>query len=198
MKHRFLLLTLVLGTALFSGCASAPRSAGTGPEAAVMLVKVRKEKKPQRIVIELREDAAPQTVANFKELIRRHYYDGMRFHRLFPHSLVQTGDPKSRHGESDRSGTGGPGYTIPAEIRLKMDAGAVASARLPDTINPTRASNGSQFFVCIAPMTQLNGQYTVFGKVTEGLDVLDAISALPVDSNDFPLDKIVIQSIRME
>jgi cyclophilin family peptidyl-prolyl cis-trans isomerase len=163
-----------------------------------MLVKVRKEKKPQRIVIQLREDAAPQTVANFKELVRRHYYDGMRFHRLFPHQLVQTGDPKSRRGESDRSGTGGPGYTIPSEIRLKLDKGAVVASRLPDTINPTKASNGSQFFVCIAPMPQLNGQYTVFGTVTEGLDVLDAISGIPVDSNDFPLEKVVIKSIRMQ
>lgn len=198
MNHRFLHSALLLTTLLISGCATPPSTVGIGPQSAVMLVKVRKEKKPQRIVIELREDAAPQTVANFRELARRHYYDGMRFHRLFPHSLVQTGDPKSRHGESDRSGTGGPGYTIPSEIRLKLDGGAVVASRLPDTINPTKASNGSQFFVCINPMTQLNGQYTVFGKVTEGLNVLDAISALPVDSNDFPLDKIVIKSIRIE
>ena len=198
MNHRFLLSLIVLFSIFLSGCATPPRTVGTGPESAVLLVKVRKEKKPQRIVIELREDAAPQTVASFKELIRRHYYDGMRFHRLFAHRLVQTGDPKSRHGESDRSGTGGPGYTIPAEIRLKLDAGSVAASRLPDDINPTRASNGSQFFVAIEPMPELNGQYTVFGKVTEGLDVLDAISGIPVDSNDFPLEKVVIQSIRLQ
>ncbi len=198
MNHRFPLLALSFSLLLFTGCATAPQTVGTGPESAVMLVKVRKEKKPQRIVIELREDAAPQTTANFKELVQHHYYDGMRFHRLFPHQLVQTGDPKSRHGESDRSGTGGPGHTIPPEIRLKLEKGAVVASRLPDTINPTKASNGSQFFVCIAPMPQLNGQYTVFGKVTEGLDVLDAISGIPVDSNDFPLEKVVIQSIRME
>ena len=198
MNFRILLSTLVLPCLLLSGCATPQRTAGTGPESAVLLVKVRKEKKPQRIVIELREDAAPQTVENFKTLIRRRYYDGMSFHRLFAHRLVQAGDPKSRHGESDRSGTGGPGYTIPAEIRLKLDAGAVAAARLPDEINPTRASNGSQFFIAIEPMPELNGQYTVFGKVTEGLDLLDAISGIPVDSNDFPLDKVVIQSIRLQ
>ena len=198
MNFRFLLSLIVLISLLFSGCATPSRTAGTGPESAVLLVKVRKEKKPQRIVIELREDAAPQTVASFKELIRRHYYDGMSFHRLFAHRLIQTGDPKSRHGQSDRSGTGGPGYTIPAEIRLKLDAGAVAAARLPDSINPIRASNGSQFFIAIEPMPELNGQYTVFGKVTEGQDVLDAISGIPVDSNDFPLDKVVIQSIRLQ
>ena len=192
-----LLLPIVL-TAFLGGCATAPRTAGTGPQVAVMLVKVKKQKKPERIVIELREDAAPATVANFKQLAGRHYYDGMRFHRLFPHQLVQTGDPKSRHGETGRSGTGGPGYTLPAEIHLKLEKGSVATARLPDAINPTRASNGSQFFVSLEPMSQLNGQYTVFGRVIEGLEVLDAISTLPVNSNDFPIDKIVIQSIRVE
>ena len=192
-----LLLPIVL-PAFLGGCATAPCTAGTGPQVAVMLVKVKKQKKPERIVIELREDAAPATVANFRQLAGRHYYDGMRFHRLFPHQLVQTGDPKSRHGETGRSGTGGPGYTLPAEIHLKLEKGSVATARLPDAINPTRASNGSQFFVSLEPMSQLNGQYTVFGRVIEGLEVLDAISTLPVNSNDFPIDKIVIQSIRVE
>lgn len=192
-----LLLPIVL-PAFLGGCATAPRTAGARPQVAVMLVKVKKQKKPERIVIELREDAAPATVANFRQLAGRHYYDGMRFHRLFPHQLVQTGDPKSRHGETGRSGTGGPGYTLPAEIHLKLEKGSVATARLPDGINPTRASNGSQFFVSLEPMSQLNGQYTVFGRVIEGLEVLDAISTLPVNSNDFPIDKIVIQSIRVE
>lgn len=206
-----ILASLVLPV-LIGGCATESRTARTGPQVAIMLVKVRNEKKPQRIVIELREDAAPATVANFKDLLKRHYYDGMPFHRLFAHQLVQTGDPKSRPGmvnsilqkcgmdlgDFGRSGTGGPGYTIPAEIHLKADKGAVATARLPDPINPTRASNGSQFFVCIEAMPQLNGQYTVFGRVSEGLDVLDAISALPVNTNDFPTERVVIQSIRLE
>lgn len=180
------------------GCATAPRTAGTGPQVAVMLIKVNKEKEPRRVVIEFREDAAPQTVANFKELVNRHYYDGMRFHRIFPDRLLQTGDPKSRHGESERSGTGGPGYTLPAEIRLKHDKGAVAASRLPDAINPTKASNGSQFYVCLEPLPELNGQYTVFGRVTEGLDVLQDISHIPVNSNDFPTENVVIRSIRLE
>jgi len=203
---------LVLPLFLITGCMTTPHNTGVAPGAAVMLVKVRKEKKPQRIVIELNESAAPQTVANFKELIRRHYYDGMRFHRLFPHQLVQTGDPKSRVWfvdsflqkmgmdirDFDRAGTGGPGYTIPAEIRLKLEKGVVATGRLPDPINPTRASNGSQFFVCISAMPQLNGQYTVFGRVTEGLEALDAISGIPTNSNDFPEENVVIESIRLQ
>ena len=122
----------------------------------------------------------------------------MRFHRIFAHSLVQTGDPKSRHGESNYSGTGGPGHTIPAEIHLPHQRGSVAMSRLPDNINPLRASNGSQFYVCLEPMPQLNGEYTVFAEVTEGLDVLDAVSVIPANSNNFPMEKIVIKSIRLE
>lgn len=197
MKSRLLPLSLTLGL-LLTGCATSPRPVGAGPGQAVLLVKVRREKKPQRVVILLDGQAAPGTVANFEALIRRHYYDGMTFHRLFPHKLVQTGDPGSRHGESYHSGTGGPGFTIPAEIRLKLTKGAVASARLPDAINPVRASNGSQFFVCLEAMPQLDGQYTVFGHVTEGLDVLDAISGLPSNSNNYPTERVVIQSIRLE
>ena len=202
----------LLSAILLTGCATPARTPGASPGSVVMLIKVRNEKKPQRIVIELNESAAPQTVANFRALIARHYYDGMRFHRLFPHQLVQTGDPKARRslldtylqklgldlGDADRSGTGGPGYTIPAEIRLKLEKGTVAAARLPDPINPTRASNGSQFFVCLQAMPQLSGQYTAFGRVTQGLEVLDAISGLPTNSNDFPTESIVIESIRME
>jgi len=187
----------ILFAAGISGCATSPGPA-QGSDSAVMLVQVMKEKHPKRIVISLRPDTAPATVANFRELVSRRYYDGMSFHRLFPHVLVQTGDPKSRHGQSERSGTGGPGYTLPAEIRLKTDRGAVAAARLPDAINPARASSGSQFFVCLKPLPQFDGQYTVFGKVTEGLTDLEAISTLPVDSNDFPTERIIIRSIRMQ
>jgi len=189
--------TMLVLTGL-TGCALFRTPVPAGSRQAVMLVTVGKEKQPRRIDIELLEESAPATVANFKDLISRRYYDGMGFHRIFPRTLVQTGDPKSRHGETDRSGTGGPGYTIPAEIRLKTDQGAVAMARLPDSINPTRASNGSQFFVCIRTMPQFNGQYTVFGKVVQGLDQLDQISSLPVNSNDYPQEKVVIRSIRLQ
>lgn len=188
----------LLASLLVTGCVTPRRTAGTGPQVAVMTIAFPKKKQTERVAIQLDDRAAPGTSENFRTLVARHYYDGMRFHRAFPHQLVQTGDPKSRHGQQERSGTGGPGYTLPPEVRLKLDKGAVAAARLPDPINPARLSNGSQFFVCIAPLPQLNGRYTVFGRVVEGLDVLDAISASPVDSNDFPTEKIVIKSIRME
>lgn len=197
MNSRNLLFLTFLPLLLLGGCA-APRSTGTGPKVAVMLVKFPKVKQPGRVVIELRDDAAPLAAGNFRTLVGKHYYDGMRFHRAFPGQLVQTGDPLSRHGETGRSGTGGPGYTMPPEIRLKMEKGAVAASRLPDGPNPSRLSNGSQFFVCIEPMTRLNGQYTVFGRVIEGLDVLAKVSEGPVNSNDFPTEKVVIKSIRLE
>jgi cyclophilin family peptidyl-prolyl cis-trans isomerase len=173
-------------------------AATVGPEVAVMQIKVGKERDFQQVVIGLYDDAAPATVANFKELCRKRFYNGMRFHRAFPSTLVQTGDPKSRHGAADRSGTGGPGYTIPAEIGRSHVRGTVAMARLPDAINPSKASNGSQFYVCLTPLPKLDGKYTVFGEVLEGLDVLDSISNQPTDSNDFPLAKIVIRSITIQ
>jgi len=166
-----------------------------GPDVAVMKIRFGKEKERQQVVIGLFDSTTPLTVANFKELAADRFYRGMRFHRVFPDLLVQTGDPNSRRGESDKSGTGGPGYTVPAEISLPHKRGSVVMSRLADITNPTRASNGSQFYVCLAPMPQLDGKYTVFGEVLEGIEVLEAISKKQTDSNDFPLEKIVIESI---
>jgi cyclophilin family peptidyl-prolyl cis-trans isomerase len=196
MNMRFTPLFLVLGF-FFNGCAS-PHFSNKESNIAVMLVRIGHEKERRRIVIKLHEHAAPQTVANFKKLVTRHYYDGLLFYRAFPHSLVQAGDPNTRYREHDNSGTGGPGYTIPAEIRLSHIRGAVAASRLPDKINPLRASNGSQFYICLEPMSQLDGQYTVFGQVTEGMDVLEAMSLMPTNSNNFPVEKVVITSLTLE
>ncbi len=187
--------------AVLSGVLAAP----IGPEVAVMEIQFGKEKKTQQVVIGLYDTAAPLTVANFKELAAKKFYHGLRFHRVFPSTLVQTGDPKTRWmglplglGDTDRSGTGGPGYTIPGEIGRKHVRGSVAMSRLGDSINPAKASNGSQFYVTLAPAPKLDGKYTVFGEVLEGLDVLDAISNERTDSNDFPLAKIVIKSITIQ
>jgi cyclophilin family peptidyl-prolyl cis-trans isomerase len=160
-----------------------------------MQIRFPKEKQPRQVIIGLHDESAPYTVANFKKLIQKKFYNGLRFHRAFPGSLLQTGDPSSRWGQGDTTGTGGPGWTLPAEIRLKHEKGSLAMARLPDPINPAKNSNGSQFYVCLDPMPKLNGQYTVFGTILEGLDVLDEISRAPTNSNDFPLPKITIKSI---
>lgn len=189
---------LIVLLALCGGIAVAPAAPQLGPDVAVMTIRVGKEKQLRRVVIGFYDQAAPLTVQNFKELVARKYYRGMRFHRVFPDSLVQTGDPKSKGGDKPTSGTGGPGYTLPAEIHLNHARGSVAMARLPDDINPARNSSGSQFYACLQPMPSLDGKYTVFGEVLEGLDVLEAISQERTDSNDFPLKKIVIKSITLE
>lgn len=189
----YLALFLAVAAGLLPG-----RTETLGPDVAVLQIRVGKAKELQRVVIGLYDSATPLTVANFKELVRKKFYNGMQFHRVFPGSFVQTGDPSSKHGQADRTGTGGPGYTLPAEIKLRHDKGSVAMARLPDNINPAKNSNGSQFYACLKPLPKLDGQYTVFGEVLEGLDVLDYISNQPTNSNDFPLQKIVIKSIVIE
>ena len=165
---------------------------------AVLTLHIPGERQPQQITIALAPNAAPRTVANFEKLAREKFYNGLSIHRIIPHTLVQMGDPLSRHRDLPRIGTGGPGYTLPAEIHLPNTRGAVAAARLGDAVNPSRRSNGSQFYICLKPMPELNGKYTVFGRVISGLDTLEKISARAADSNGNPLDRIIIRSIRIE
>ena len=188
---------LVLLLAAISLTASS-MAATLGPDVAVMEIRMGKEKQTRQVVLGLHDESAPYTVENFKTLVRKKFYNDLRFHRIFPSSFVQTGDPSSRPGQTEKTGTGGPGYTLPAEIKLKHNKGAVAMARLPDKINPAKNSNGSQFYVCLTPLPKLDGQYTVFAQVLEGLDVLEAISNEPTNSDDFPLPKIVIKSIVLQ
>jgi cyclophilin family peptidyl-prolyl cis-trans isomerase len=187
--------TLALFLAILAATSTLTTASPLGPEVAIMELQFPREKQTRQVVIGLYDQAAPGTVENFKNLIQKKFYQGLRFHRAFPGTLLQTGDPASRRGQSDRTGTGGPGYTIPAEIRLNHEKGSLAMARLPDTVNPAKHSNGSQFYICLEPLPKLNGQYTVFGTILEGLDTLDEISRVPTNSNDFPLPKITIKSI---
>ena len=173
-------------------------AAELGPDVAVMTIKIGKERDLRRVVIGLYDNATPAHVQNFKDLVARGYYKGMRFHRAFPGSMLQTGDPYSKHGPSDRTGTGGPGWTVPAEIRLPHSKGAVAMSRIDGDINPAKVSNGSQFYICLKPQPGLDGKYSVFGRVLEGLDVLEEISRKNTDPNNFPLEKIVIKRIVLE
>lgn len=112
----------------------------------------------------------PQTVNNFVFLSCQGFYDGLTFHRYEPDFVIQGGDPLGQ-------GNGGPGYVVPAEIRLPHVEGAVAMARLSDQVNPQRDSSGSQFYITLAPTPFLDGAYTVFGQVTEGMDVVQSIRA---------------------
>ncbi len=122
------------------------------------------------IVIELYPAVAPQTVANFEKLSKDGFYNNLTFHRVEPGFVVQGGDPQG-------NGMGGPGYDVPAEINSteKHLRGTLAMARKGDQVNPDRKSSGSQFYICLAPAPFLDGQYTIFGGVVEGMDVVDKI-----------------------
>ena len=148
-----------------------------GPQAAVL------ETTLGTIVIQLHESEAPKTTANFKKLVHEGFYDGTYFHRVIPGFMIQGGDPNSKNETPDDDGTGGPGYTVPAEIGSKHVRGAVATARLGDQVNPKKDSSGSQFFIDVAPQPALDrGGYTVFGQVISGLDAVDKIVAIGSDA----------------
>jgi cyclophilin family peptidyl-prolyl cis-trans isomerase len=133
------------------------------------------------IVVALDAKSAPQTVNNFVHLSNQGFYDSLTFHRVEPGFVIQGGDPLG-------TGTGGPGYTVPAEIKLPHVEGAIAMARLSDQVNPKRESSGSQFYITLAATPFLDGQYTAFGKVTKGLDVVKKIAKGDV------IQKIVISN----
>ncbi len=121
------------------------------------------------IVLSLDASASPEHVNNFIFLSKQGFYDGLIFHRVEPGFVIQGGDPQG-------SGGGGPGYTIPGEFSLTHGAGALAMARLPDDVNPERESSGSQFYITLAPTPPLDGQYSVFGQVEAGMDVVQSIA----------------------
>ncbi|MCI2082764.1 MAG: peptidylprolyl isomerase [Bacteroidales bacterium] len=137
---------------------------------------------------------------NFEKLASQRYYDGMLFHRVINGFMIQTGDPYSKDSSKwNLLGTGGPGYTIPAEILSNHihKKGALAAARRGDEANPQRESSGSQFYIVQNENNckQLDGAYTVFGETVEGFDVIDKIAAEPTDSHDRPRNDVKIISI---
>ena len=136
------------------------------------------------VAVELFDDDAPKTVQNFTKLAGEGFYDGITFHRVIPDFMVQGGCPRG-------DGTGGPGYEFEDEQNEhRVVRGALAMAnRGPNT-------NGSQFFIVTTESAPwLDGKHTVFGRVTEGMDVVDAMSAVPRDGNDRPRDPISIDRI---
>jgi peptidyl-prolyl cis-trans isomerase B (cyclophilin B) len=152
-----------------------------------------KQRQTRSFEIAFDDADAPQTTANFKKLVQDGFYKKTTIHRVFPNYLVQGGDPLSKKKDRTVIGTGGPGYTLRAEIRGKHLRGSVAMGRLPDNVNPTRQSNGSQFYVCLQPIPSQDGQDTVFGQVIAGLEALDEISRLPADSNANPIDRVEVR-----
>ncbi len=143
------------------------------------------------IEVEFFSDKAPGHVKNFKTLAKTGFYDGTLFHRVIPGFMVQGGDPNSKSADRSRHGMGGPGYSIKAEFNdVKHERGVLSMARSQD---PNSA--GSQFYICVQDSFFLDGQYTAFGRVIEGMDVADKIVNEPRDSNDNPKERMEIKSI---
>jgi len=153
-----------------------------------MIISVKiGEKSLGKIKIELYPKEAPKTVANMIKLVNQGFYNGLIFHRVIAGFMIQGGDPKG-------DGTGGPDYTTPAEFspKLKHNRGAVAMAR---TDNPTKASSSCQFYICHGEPHFLDNNYTIFGQVVEGMDVVDQIAAVQKDARDKPLTPVVMSKV---
>jgi peptidyl-prolyl cis-trans isomerase B (cyclophilin B) len=151
------------------------------------------------MVVQFWSDAAPKTVENFKKLARQGFYDGTIFHRIVKAFMIQGGDPNSKDAaKEDSYGQGGPGYNIKAEFNDHgHERGVISMARGPDP-----DSAGSQFFICLAPVHRLDHQYTTFGKLIKGDDVLEKIGDIPVTRNSVgemskPTKRVVIDSIKI-
>ena len=139
---------------------------------------------------------------NFIKLASQRYYDNILFHRIIKNFMIQVGDPLTKDPNADpaKYGTGGPGYTIPAEFipQFTHKKGALAAARKGDKSNPEKASSGSQFYIVESPesCSHLDGEYTIFGETLEGFEVIDAIAAAPVSSaKGLPVEPIKIISV---
>lgn len=146
------------------------------------------------IVMEFFEEDAPNHVANFKKLTREGFYDGVTFHRVIPGFMIQAGCPLTKDDDRTNDGTGGPGYTIDAEFNERPHRrGTLSMARKPD---PNSA--GSQFFICLKPQPGLDGQYTVFGQVIQGMDVVDKIAKVKRDKRDNPIEPVVMEKVTIE
>ena len=136
-----------------------------------------------KIAIEFFPTDAPKTVENFVKLASSSFYDGTLFHRVIPGFMIQGGDPNTKSGNRRSWGTSGPGYNVKAEFNSRSHVrGIVSMARAQDP-----DSAGSQFFIVVKDSKFLDKQYTVFGRVVEGMDVADKIVNLPRDGNDAPL-----------
>jgi peptidyl-prolyl cis-trans isomerase B (cyclophilin B) len=193
-------LSIVLALALFSQAVFATEEKkeektpmNTSNEVAVIKTN------EGEMVVQFWTDAAPNTIENFKKLARRGFYDGTIFHRIVKGFMIQGGDPNSKDPAKESTyGTGDPGYKIKAEFNNHShDRGVISMARGPDP-----DSAGSQFFICLAPVRRLDGQYTTFGKLIKGDDVLDKIGNTPVERNaqgeiSKPTKRIVIENVKI-
>ena len=139
-------------------------------------------------------DKAPEHVKNFKDLAQKGFYNGTIFHRVIPGFMIQGGDPNSKSPDKSSHGTGGPGYSVKAEFNdTPHNRGILSMARSQDP-----DSAGSQFYIVVKDSHFLDGQYTVFGEVVNGMEVVDEIVNSPRDSNDNPDERIEMTEVRIE
>ena len=144
------------------------------------------ETKFGEITLRFFPEVAPNHVNSFIELARDGFYDGTTFHRIVPGFVIQGGDPNTKSNDRSRHGMGGPCFNLKAEFsKLPHKRGTLSMAR---AANPDSA--GSQFFICVADAPFLDGEYTVFGEVVKGMDVVDKIVSQPKDQRDNPIDRV--------
>jgi peptidyl-prolyl cis-trans isomerase B (cyclophilin B) len=152
------------------------------------------ETKFGKIELKFFPDVAPNHVNNFIDLAKKGFYDGTIFHRVIPGFMIQGGDPNTKDTNKSRHGLGGPGYNVKAEFSSKPHKrGILSMARAQDP-----DSAGSQFFICVADAPFLNNQYTVFGEVTSGMDVVDKIVGQPRDPRDNPNERVEMKVTVLE
>ena len=176
--------------AAISGLFSSPSQQQTTVQESAQEVAVI-ETNMGTIVFKFHPEVAPKTVENFKKLANSGFYNGTHFHRVIPEFMIQGGDPNSRSSNRSIHGMGGPGYKIPAEFsKLLHTRGMVSMARGED-IN----SAGSQFFIMVKDTPDLDGKYTIFGEVIQGMDVVDKIVNVRRDGNNNPIDPVIMNRV---
>jgi len=190
-----ILLAVLLSSALFAAEEKKEENRPMNASNEVAVIKTNEG----AMVVQFWTDAAPNTIENFKKLARSGFYDGTIFHRIVKGFMIQGGDPNSKDpGKESRYGEGGPGYKIKAEFNdHSHQRGVISMAREPDP-----DSAGSQFFICLAPVPRLDGEYTTFGKLIKGDDVLQKIGDTPVTRNSVgesskPTKRVVIESVKI-
>ncbi len=188
-----ILAAVLLGSALLAAEEKKEEKSSVNTSNEVAVIKTNEGE----MVVQFWNDAAPNTIDNFKKLARSGFYDGTIFHRIVKNFMIQGGDPNSKDpAKENKYGQGGPGYKIKAEFNdHPHDRGVISMAREPD---PNSA--GSQFFICLARVPRLDQHYTTFGKLIKGDDVLGKIGDTPVTRNNAgemskPTTRIVIHKI---
>ena len=190
-----IVLAVLLSSALFAAEEKKEEKTSMNASNEVAVIKTSEGE----MVVQFWTDAAPNTIENFKKLAREGFYDGTIFHRIVKGFMIQGGDPNSKDPAKESSyGQGDPGYKIKAEFNdHSHERGVISMARSSDP-----DSAGSQFFICLASVPRLDHQYTTFGKLIKGDDVLEKIGNAPVTRNSAgemskPTKRIVIESIKI-